>query len=177
MRYSFLALFVLFSFLLSSCNNGLKENQCSRVDSLLNISTIYQLRLDSLYDDSIAGYYSDIHELNKNLNNLSQALDKKDIILSLNSIEKGFKNIPDKIIFFKREIKYSLDQLNALKQDVESGLLKEGEFETYFRDEQKAIDKIAPAIEENIELLRKYLDEYKSILPDIEIFADSLASF
>ena len=122
MKYFLFILVVLSSFLIFSCKSDIKEIQCQKVDSLFNISSNFQARLDSISDDSIATYYSNILNFNnvlvEKLHGMPESEVMKEKLLKMGSVEKGFKKVPDKLLFFKNEIKYSVEQLKALKKEL-----------------------------------------------------------
>lgn len=180
MKYFLLASTIFITLLFSSCNNYEKEKQLMRVDSLLHVSSVFQNRLDSFNTDTIAIYYSTILNFNKvlveKLHGLPESELMKNKLLKMSSVEKGFKKIPDKLLYFQNEIKFSIDQLNALRNDVKLGLLKNDEFEAYFNDELQSINNISPELDKILKVLSKHIQDYKILLPDVKFYVDSLAN-
>ena len=89
MKYIFIIILVFSALIFSSCSDHVKEIQCSRIDSLYNISDDFQNKLNEFHEDSIANYYSTIQSFNKvlveKLHGLPESEEMKDKLLQIMS--------------------------------------------------------------------------------------------
>jgi len=83
-------------------------------------------------------------------------------------IKKSFKKYIAKDVFFKDEIKYSNDQLNNLKHDLEENIIHLDSFNIYYEVELQAIKELNSLIIEEVDNIKIALEKHEKSIPKIE---------
>jgi len=83
-------------------------------------------------------------------------------------IKKSFKKYIAKDVFFKDEIKYSNDQLNNLKHDLEENIIHLDSFNIYYEVELQAIKDLNSLIIEEVDNIKIALEKHEKSIPKIE---------
>ncbi len=124
------------------CNHKEKTKRIAEIDSLNTLLDSIKTALDTVNFSDVEKYQS---IFSRNLEDYKKYNDggKDDktwpVITQYFSIKKGFKRYIEDYDSFRKELKYSRNQLESLKKDVKRNIISKEDYSKYINTEKQAI--------------------------------------
>jgi hypothetical protein len=159
--------FVLF---FCSCQNDKTISRLSTVDSITQIVTNAEIKLNEVNFDSTYKKYKLYQEYSEKIP-AEFYKDKNSInwkyICAYRNVRKPLKNMVQSYTVFRREIDSIKMNLNNLKHDIRKGLMNDAETEKYIDDEMDASITLLTRITSRIESAKKEECSFDTVHPYI----------
>lgn len=165
---------ILFSF---SCTNQEEiEKQVDKIDSLQTMLDHTKSVFEQVDSAQINKYLTQVRKQTKEFTSLDSVDKKSAVTISRylymrKTLERQYvHNYKD----FKKDIKYSSEQLANLKKDVVNGKVDKTDFDKYISAEDSAIVELSSAVDYSMQGVMTAVLKYKELHEEIDHLLDSL---
>lgn len=175
----YISLLILVVVPFTSCEQAtIKQEQLSKVDTIIDQLEDLKDTVSKIHFDSIAVYANDMANdkllIKKYFHSdtVNEALARK--INRFNGIRKQFKKYSGKGITFETKIDSCLAQVNRLKTDINAGAGNKEKYDEYINLEQGNLNKLNTEFEMINSNTQRNLKEYKELTPFVKNFIEEI---
>lgn len=163
--------------LLFGCNTKHYEKEVAQVDSLLHVMQNANEQLMTLDGKKIADYHDKSEQLLQYIDqNYKDTMELETAVLisDYSYIKKVLGKYDKQKEEYGKLMAFNTKQLNALKEDLKHGVLKEDSIPIFMETETKAVDGLNKTVLATVEKVENQLIKYDSLHPRVQQIVEEL---